>query len=103
MKCWRSDGAVPKPALSATASIDASVVKNRDGSRGAKPRRPVLADDVVRFAGEALAIVLAETREAGLDAVELIEAAGVDPSARGEALEVADFAAIAAAAHGSAH
>ncbi|HVL20089.1 MAG TPA: hypothetical protein VM422_03740, partial [Amaricoccus sp.] len=55
-------------------SIDSSVVRNRDGSRGAKPRRPVLADDVVRFAGEALAVVLAETREAGLDAVELIEA-----------------------------
>ncbi|HVL19453.1 MAG TPA: xanthine dehydrogenase family protein molybdopterin-binding subunit, partial [Amaricoccus sp.] len=55
-------------------SIDASVVRNRDGSRGAKPRRPVLAADLVRFAGEALAVVLAESREAGLDAVELIEA-----------------------------
>ena len=53
-------------------AIDCSVVRNRDGSRGAKPRRPVLADDVVRFAGEALAIVLAETREAGLDAAEAI-------------------------------
>lgn len=55
------------------SSIGASVVKNRDGSRGANPRRPVLADDTVRFAGEALAIVLADTREAGLDAAELIE------------------------------
>ncbi|HET9070033.1 MAG TPA: xanthine dehydrogenase family protein molybdopterin-binding subunit [Amaricoccus sp.] len=53
-------------------AIDSAVVRNRDGSRGAKPRRPVLADDVVRFAGEALAIVLAETREAGLDAAEMI-------------------------------
>jgi 16S rRNA (adenine1518-N6/adenine1519-N6)-dimethyltransferase len=32
-------------------------------------------------------------------AVELLEAAGVDPTARGEALDVAQFAAIAAAAH----
>lgn len=55
-------------------SIDASVVKNRDGSRGAKPRRPVFAEAVVRFAGEALAVVIAETRETGLDAAELITA-----------------------------
>lgn len=33
-------------------------------------------------------------------AVALLEAAGVDPTARGEALDVAQFAAIAAAAHG---
>ncbi len=55
-------------------AIEAMVVKNRDGSRGAKPPRPVLAEDTVRFAGEALAVVLAETREAGLDAIERIEA-----------------------------
>ncbi|HRO11911.1 xanthine dehydrogenase family protein molybdopterin-binding subunit [Amaricoccus sp.] len=53
-------------------TIDSAVVRNRDGSRGAKPRRPVLAEEVVRFAGEALAIVVAETREAGLDAAEMI-------------------------------
>ena len=34
-------------------------------------------------------------------AVALLEAAGVDPTARGEALEMAQFAAIAAAAHES--
>lgn len=55
-------------------SIDAAVVKNRDGSHGVKPRRPVLADGVTCFAGEALAVVIAETREAGLDAAELIAA-----------------------------
>ena len=32
-------------------------------------------------------------------AIALLEAAGVDPTARGEALDVAQFAAIAAAAH----
>lgn len=52
--------------------IESAVVKNRDGTHGAKPRRPVLAEDVVRFAGEALAVVIAETREAGLDAAELV-------------------------------
>lgn len=52
--------------------IESAVVKNRDGTHGAKPRRPVLAEDVVCFAGEALAVVIAETREAGLDAAELV-------------------------------
>jgi 16S rRNA (adenine1518-N6/adenine1519-N6)-dimethyltransferase len=33
-------------------------------------------------------------------AVTLLEAAGVDPTARGEALDVAQFAAVAAAARG---
>ena len=53
-------------------AMDFSRVKNRDGSRGAAPRRPILADDRVRYAGEAIAIVVAETREAALDAAELI-------------------------------
>jgi carbon-monoxide dehydrogenase large subunit len=35
--------------------------------------RPVLATDVVRFQGEAIAIVVAETREAAVDAAELVE------------------------------
>jgi carbon-monoxide dehydrogenase large subunit len=53
-------------------AMDFSRVKNRDGSRGAAPRRPVLADSHVRYAGEAIAMVVAETREAALDAAELI-------------------------------
>jgi aerobic carbon-monoxide dehydrogenase large subunit len=35
--------------------------------------RPVLATDVVRFQGEAIAFVVAETREAAVDASELVE------------------------------
>jgi aerobic carbon-monoxide dehydrogenase large subunit len=35
-------------------------------------RRPFLATDVVRFVGEAVAVVLSETREAGADAVDLV-------------------------------
>ncbi|MEM8570819.1 MAG: xanthine dehydrogenase family protein molybdopterin-binding subunit [Pseudomonadota bacterium] len=54
-------------------TIRFGTVENRDGSRGAAPRRPVLAEDRVRFAGEAIAIVIAESRAAALDAVECIE------------------------------
>jgi carbon-monoxide dehydrogenase large subunit len=53
-------------------AMDFSRVKNRDGSRGAAPRRPILADTHVRYAGEAIAMVVAETREAALDAAELV-------------------------------
>jgi aerobic carbon-monoxide dehydrogenase large subunit len=35
--------------------------------------RPVLATDVVRFQGEAIVLVVAETREAAVDAAELVE------------------------------
>ncbi|WP_424926859.1 xanthine dehydrogenase family protein molybdopterin-binding subunit [Amaricoccus tamworthensis] len=47
-------------------------VKNRDGSNGAAPVRPVLADGTVRYVGEAVALVVAETKEAALDAMDLI-------------------------------
>jgi len=47
-------------------------VENRDGSRGAAPRRPVLADARVRYAGEAVALVVAESRAAALDAAEAV-------------------------------
>src|SRR5579875_270645 len=36
-------------------------------------RRPLLAAEVVRFAGEAVAVVLAPTRERAVDAAELVE------------------------------
>ena len=47
-------------------------VKNRDGSRGALTARPVLARGHVRYAGEPIAVVIADTVEAGRDAAELI-------------------------------
>jgi aerobic carbon-monoxide dehydrogenase large subunit len=53
-------------------TVDFDVVKNRDGSEGAAPLRPVLAEDIVRYAGEAVAMVVAETRAAALDAAEQI-------------------------------
>lgn len=44
-----------------------------DGTPFHEPQRPVLAMDVVRFAGEAIAIVVAETRAAAMNAAELVE------------------------------
>jgi carbon-monoxide dehydrogenase large subunit len=53
-------------------AMDFSTVRNRDGSHGASPRRPILADDRVCYAGEAIAMVVAETEAAALDAAERI-------------------------------
>lgn len=50
-----------------------SRVTNRDGSKGAGPARPVLAEGRVRFVGEAIAMVVAETLDQARDAAELIE------------------------------
>ncbi len=53
--------------------MDYSVIQNRDGSMAASPLRPVLATGRVRFLGEPVAIVVAETRQQALDAIEAIE------------------------------
>ena len=54
-----------------------SRVTNRDGRKGAAPARPVLAEGRVRFVGEAIAMVVAETLDQARDAAELIEV-GID-------------------------
>lgn len=48
-------------------------VKNRDGSNAATPDRPMLARDKLRYVGEPIALVVAETLDQARDAVELIE------------------------------
>ncbi|SFT84885.1 carbon-monoxide dehydrogenase large subunit [Sedimentitalea nanhaiensis] len=53
-------------------AMDSNVVTNRDGSEGAAPLRPVLAQDRVRFVGEPVAVVIAETLDQARDAAELI-------------------------------
>ncbi len=53
-------------------AMDATVVKNRDGSPGAAPLRPILAKGRVRFVGEPVAVVVAETMAQARDAAELI-------------------------------
>ena len=48
-------------------------VKNRDGTDGASPKRPLLAKERVRFVGEPIALVIADTIQNAKDAAELIE------------------------------
>ena len=48
------------------------VQKNRDGSAAPSPSRPVLAGDVVRFVGEAVAMVVATSVREAKDAAELV-------------------------------
>jgi carbon-monoxide dehydrogenase large subunit len=52
--------------------LGAAAVRNRDGSRGATPLRPVLAKDRVRYVGEAVAVVFAETLQQAQDAADLV-------------------------------
>ncbi|MGV6850444.1 MAG: xanthine dehydrogenase family protein molybdopterin-binding subunit [Marinibacterium sp.] len=53
-------------------AMTASLVDNRDGSKGAAPLRPVLAKGRVRFVGEPLAVVIADTLAEARDASEMI-------------------------------
>ena len=53
-------------------SIDATVVKNRDGTSGASPLRPILAKERVRYVGEPIAMIVAETPDQARDAAELV-------------------------------
>ncbi|TCO71907.1 xanthine dehydrogenase family protein molybdopterin-binding subunit [Rhodovulum euryhalinum] len=55
-----------------TLDMRATVVTNRDGSKGAEPGRPLLARGKVRFVGEAVAMVVAETLDQARDAAERI-------------------------------
>ncbi|MCE0504304.1 xanthine dehydrogenase family protein molybdopterin-binding subunit [Roseivivax sp. GX 12232] len=59
-------------AAGVTEGLFTVMVKNRDGSPGIAPRRPILAEGRVRFVGEPMALVVAETLDAAKDAAELI-------------------------------
>lgn len=54
-------------------AMAATLMKNRDGTMGAAPLRPVLAQNRVRFVGEAVAIIFADTLDQARDAAEMIE------------------------------
>ena len=54
-------------------SMNASILELPDGTAAAAPMRPVLAHDKVRFVGEPVALVVADTLNQAKDAVELIE------------------------------
>ncbi|WP_179379860.1 xanthine dehydrogenase family protein molybdopterin-binding subunit [Jannaschia marina] len=53
--------------------LPTAVAKNRDGSKAAAPRRPLLAVERVRFVGEAVAFVVADSLAEARDAAEAIE------------------------------
>ncbi|MGI9369256.1 MAG: xanthine dehydrogenase family protein molybdopterin-binding subunit [Ruegeria sp.] len=52
--------------------MNAALVPNRDGSKGVATQRHMLARDRVRFVGEPVAVVIAESPARAHDAVELI-------------------------------
>ncbi len=53
-------------------SMVGAVLKNKDGSEAAKPLRPMLAKGKVRFVGEPVAVVIADSLDQARDAAELI-------------------------------
>ncbi len=53
--------------------MGATVLKKRDGSRGDRTVRPLLAQGRVRFVGEPVAMIFAKTMQQAKDAAELIE------------------------------
>ncbi|OAN95544.1 xanthine dehydrogenase family protein molybdopterin-binding subunit [Sulfitobacter geojensis] len=67
-------------------------IPNRDGTKGAGPLRPMLAKDRVRYVGEPVAVIIADTIAQARDAAELIMfdvddlPAKIDATAGGETL-----------------
>lgn len=53
-------------------AMSGATVKNRDGSTGAAPLRPILAKERVRYVGEPVAMVVADSYAQARDAAELI-------------------------------
>ena len=60
-------------AAGLNVNMAGTVVENRDGTKGASPDRPMLAKGKLRFVGEAIAVVIADTLAQARDAAELIE------------------------------
>ncbi|MDR9394394.1 MAG: xanthine dehydrogenase family protein molybdopterin-binding subunit [Roseovarius sp.] len=108
-------------AAGVTEGLTAVTVENRDGSKAAAPRRPLLAEDRVRFVGEGVAFVVAETSAQARDAADLVEIEyddlpaqmGLEPGAvalhdeapdnRAFDWAIGDEAAVAAAFEQAAH
>ncbi|MCF3595500.1 xanthine dehydrogenase family protein molybdopterin-binding subunit [Rhodobacteraceae bacterium LMO-12] len=59
-------------AAGITAGMAAMGVENRDGSKSARPKRPLMAEGRVRHVGEIIAMVVADTPEQARDAAEII-------------------------------
>ncbi|OWU83253.1 xanthine dehydrogenase [Oceanicola sp. 22II-s10i] len=56
-----------------TGGLAATLQKNRDGERSANPRHPILAEGRVRFVGQPVVLIVAETLAQARDAAELVE------------------------------
>ncbi|MDF1853906.1 xanthine dehydrogenase family protein molybdopterin-binding subunit [Pseudooceanicola sp.] len=56
-----------------TEGLTATLQKNRDGTPAAAPRHPILAEGRVRFVGQPLVLIVAETLAQARDAAELVE------------------------------
>jgi carbon-monoxide dehydrogenase large subunit len=69
---YLGDGMRPMPHFPAAQSPPDIVLVNTDGSRQAAPSQMPLARDRVRFVGEPLALVVAETLAVAKDAAEAI-------------------------------
>lgn len=59
-------------AVGLNVAMQGVTVKNRDGSDGAAPERPILARNRLRFVGEPVAVIVAETLAQARDAAEMI-------------------------------
>jgi aerobic carbon-monoxide dehydrogenase large subunit len=59
-------------AAGVALGMKGTTVRNHDGSRGAAPFRPVLAKDRLRFVGEPVAMIVADTLDAAKDAAEAV-------------------------------
>lgn len=59
-------------AAGMNVGMQGATVPNRDGTQGAAPERPILARDIMRFVGEPVAIIVADTLSQARDAAELI-------------------------------
>ncbi|WP_293575859.1 xanthine dehydrogenase family protein molybdopterin-binding subunit [Phaeobacter sp.] len=60
-------------AADMSVGMDGARVKNRDGSDAAGPERPMLARDRVRYVGEPIAVIVADSLVQAQDAAELID------------------------------
>ncbi len=59
-------------AAGMNVAMQGATMPNRDGTQGADPERPILARNRVRFVGEPVAFIVAETMAQARDAAEMI-------------------------------
>ena len=60
-------------AAGLNVAMDATILTNRDGTKASAPERPILARGRVRFVGEPVAFIVAETMAQARDAAEMVD------------------------------